>query len=397
MTFIIRDVGGALSLSENLVLPRGVAVGADTQGVPTLLGASVEEIQLDAQGGDETARIQAALDTGANVRLGPGTFLVSAALQVGLSTPVQRLCGSGQTATRLYMTASGPTAVIQLRNYGCTVESLWIDNPGGVIGILAAVTPGGSSQITGITIRDVRFDDADIPVQLENPVHCLVEDVYAVDVPNYGIYVTATAADCAGLMLRNVTVAGLPGAGLVGVRVNNVSAVSVQGVVARVFRQHGVWISGGAGHSLAGVRTVECAAGVTIQGTGAVSLEGAEVVGVPASATVTHTKGIHVDAAKDVAVHGCRVVKMPEPVRVTGSENVVIGAVRSDTSGTTIANPHLLVSASPGVFVTSFRITNPAVPPAFEVDVAAAGSRVLFGPHNFTPARINSGGNFAAL
>ena len=396
MTFIIRDVGGALSLSENLVLPRGVAVGADTQGVPTLLGASVEEIQLDAQGGDETARIQAALDTGANVRLGPGTFLVSAALQVGLAAPVQRLSGSGQTATRLYMTASGPAAVVQLRNYGCSVESLWIDNPGGVIGILAAVTPGGGSQITGITIRGVRFDDADIPIQLENPVHCLIEDVHALDVPNYGVYVTATAAGCEGLTLRNVTVRGLTG--LVGVRVANVSAVSMEGVVARVFGQHGVWISGGAGHHLAGVRTQECGAGITIQSTGAVSLQGAEVVGVPGSGTVpTQTKGIHVDASKDVAVHGCRVVKMPEAVRVTGSENVVVGAVRSDTSGTAIATPHLLVSASPGVFVTSFRIVNPGVPPAFEVDVAGAGSRVLFGPHNFTAARINSGGNFAAL
>jgi hypothetical protein len=396
MTFIIRDVTGGVSLSENLVLPRGVAVGADTQGVPTLLGASVEEIQLDAQGGDETARIQAALDTGANVRLGPGTFLVSAALQVGLAAPVQQLAGSGQTATRLYMTASAPVAVIQLRNYGCTVESLYIDNPGNVIGILAAVTPGGASQITGITIRDVRFDFADLPIQVENPVHCLIEDVYMNAVPNYGVYVTATAAGCEGLTMRNVVVRG--GTCLVGVRVNNVSAVAMESVLASRCTQHGVWISGGAGHHLAGVRVVECGAGITIQNTGAASLEAAEVVGVPGSGLVpTQTKGIHVDASKDVAVHACRVVKMPEAVRVTGSENVVIGAVRSDTSGTTIANPHLLVSASPGVFVTSFRVVNPAVPPAFEVDVAGAGSRVLFGPHNFTPARINSGGNFAAL
>jgi hypothetical protein len=31
------------------------------------------------------------------------------------------------------------------------------------------------------------------------------------------------------------------------------------------------------------------------------------------------------------------------------------------------------------------------------VDVSAAGGRVLFAQHNFDPARINSGGNFAAV
>jgi hypothetical protein len=44
------------------------------------------------------------------------------------------------------------------------------------------------------------------------------------------------------------------------------------------------------------------------------------------------------------------------------------------------------------VFVTGMRVVGSGT-----VDVSAAGSRVLFGPNNFAPGSIVSGGNFAAL
>ncbi|HEX2205973.1 MAG TPA: right-handed parallel beta-helix repeat-containing protein [Longimicrobium sp.] len=396
MTFVIREAGG-VRFTEKLVLGAGLSVGPTAEGAPELVSGRAGEIQLAPTGLDDTKQIQDALARGVDVRLGAGTFTVSATITVGSGGAAQRLIGAGPGATRLLMNATAPGVVVRLAASRCGVESLWIDNPGNIIGVLAAITPGGSAKITGIVLRDLRMTDADLPVQLENPVTCAIENLHATGVSNYGIYVNATATECTGVTVRNVTFEGLAGVGLVGVYLGGVSATACEGVVARQFTQHGVWVNGGSGHHLAGIRAVECGAGVTVQNASAATLEGADVLGVPGSALITQTRGIQVTGAKDVAVHGCRVTKMPEPVRIASSENVVVGAVRSDTSGTTIANPHLAVTASPGVFVTSFRIVNPAVPPAFEVDVAGAGSRVLFGPHNFAAGRINSGGFFAAL
>jgi hypothetical protein len=62
------------------------------------------------------------------------------------------------------------------------------------------------------------------------------------------------------------------------------------------------------------------------------------------------------------------------------------------------AGTHVQVtSGATEVVLTAIHRASTGAPPPYEVDVSGAGGRVVFIQHNFDPARINSGGNFAAL
>jgi hypothetical protein len=67
-------------------------------------------------------------------------------------------------------------------------------------------------------------------------------------------------------------------------------------------------------------------------------------------------------------------------------------------AGLAAAPPHVVVDGgSTQVMLTGVYRVNPTVPPTYEVDVAAAGGRVLFAQHNFNAGRVNTGGNFTEL
>jgi hypothetical protein len=74
----------------------------------------------------------------------------------------------------------------------------------------------------------------------------------------------------------------------------------------------------------------------------------------------------------------------------------------SDNTGTSyfVDQPHVLVdSAATGVFISGFRRVNTDQVGTLtsEANVTGAGSAVLVGYHNFTAAKIISGGKFADI
>ncbi len=96
-------------------------------------------------------------------------------------------------------------------------------------------------------------------------------------------------------------------------------------------------------------------------------------------------------------LNGCSVVRCEETTLVLRNcTAATVSAFLSDRTGQIQAVPPASWwTAAPrgGLGGVS---GNPPVPPQYEVDVSGAGGRVVFIQHNFDPARINSGGNFAS-
>ena len=387
MTFVIREAGG-VRFTEKLVLGTGLSLNPTAEGAPELAGGRAGELLLLPSGKDDTARIQAALNGGTDVRLAPGLFTISSQINVGTTTAGtgQRLLGSGVARTRVELVGF-PSQAIQVRASHSGVEDLTLEANSSVEGIRVAVTTGSLTQTTGVVIRNVRIETVNTGIWLENAVAAVVENVQVTGVAAAGIYAQAIgASDIAGLVIRNVRVECTDG-GPIGVALVGISGASVSGVVVRLATSQGVWVQGGAGVHVSGVRLYDCGIGVSLQNTSGTVVEGVDAV----YPTGLGSRGILVDGSREVTLSSVRVSRYPEPMVVTGSENVVAGALRLDISGGS-PNPHLRVTSSPRVFVTSLTVVSAAVT---QVDVAAAGSRVLFGPTNVT--LVNSGGFYAAL
>jgi hypothetical protein len=195
----------------------------------------------------------------------------------------------------------------------------------------------------------------------------------------YGLY----ARNISRTTLRNVAVYY---ADTTGIHIENGRGVTCESIHVDEGFAYGIYLSGGGGYRLAGVYAVLCQTAVAI--TGATGATAAESLILANCST-----GILVDQSRDVTLNACHMVWPREALVVLSSENVVAGGIRSDTTGTVAGFlRHVRVASSAGVFVTGMQVTGSGT-----VDVSQAGSRVLFGPNNFNPASIVSGGNFAQL
>ena len=412
--FIIREAGGP-RFAATLVIGRGAAVATTPGGLPELVGLRVGETQLLPSGGDDTAALNAALALGDDVRLGPGVFQLSSTLVVGSafeSGPGPRLIGSGVNRTRIRMTATGPAVV--LRGDYSGIESLTLEGPGmsdvdstGIRvgqppavpfptepGLNLDISPIAPRTVTGVTIRDVRVEKAGFGIRLVNAASCTLRGVRVTEIAETGIVseviqdLILPAPPLPGpVILTDVRVEGAN----IGIDLYNSASVTARAVEVRTCQNTGVLMTGGSGHQLGSLRVSQCGAGLVLQGVRATSVDGVAITGC--------TSGVQVSDSKDVSVTGAEVSGANGSLAVSGSENVIVGAFRSDMSSTAGSSPapHLTVTSSAGVFVTSLRVVNPSTTPVYEVNVAQAGGRVLFGPHNVTASRINSGGNFAQL
>ena len=373
--FIIREADGVRA-ANSLVLGRGVPLSTTAGGLPELVTTRVGETQLMPSGGDDTQAIRDALATGLDVRLGPGTFTLTDTITLGAGGKGQRLLGSGTTRTQINLTTPGIPAIDIVSGHS-GVESLRV---GGFyssgIGI-RAVHPSLSAG--PVMIRDLTIGPFQTGIHLENVAGCEVDGVSISLVQMYGIYTRGLARGT----IRNVVVGY---ADNTAIHVESGTEVSCESIQVDEAFSHGIYVSGGRTHRLAGVRAVACETAVAIVGTTG------ETVCESMFAVNGYT-GFLVEQARDVSLAGCTALGIRDSLVIRNSENVVAGAIRSDKSVTTFPSPtHIVVNNSPGVFVTGMRVTGSAT-----VDVSQAGSRVLFGPNNFNPASIVSGGNFAQL
>jgi hypothetical protein len=366
--FIIRGPTG-IREAETLVLGPGATIRDTAGGLPELLGTRVGEVQLLPSGGDDTAQIAAALLSGNQVRLGPGTFLVSATLLVASGS----LSGSGTGATVIQSSHAG--TVLSIGSSGAQnpgVEQLTIRGPGETVVGSRGIFTGG-----GVFVRDIRVEALRTGITLSGG-NVSVENVFVGGV-GAGVQVQGS-----GSVVNNLAVQGAANTALsVTGEACTLSGIRIESCLAA-----GISI-GGKSNSLAGARVISCGNSITITGQG---------VAVDATTVQGCTRGILVSAAQRVVLDGVSVLNTPNPLAISNSQAVTANSFYSDLRQTSVNAPHVVVTASPLVTLVSFLRTNPtAVVLTFEADVSAAGGRVVFIQHNLDTTKVNSGGNFAAL
>jgi hypothetical protein len=383
--FLIRE-GNGVREADTLVLGTGMLVGETAGGLPELLGVAGGEIVLQPSGGNDTQAVRDALATGRDVRLGPGTFTIGSITLgsgSGSTEKGQWLIGSGVNRTRVNQIGGGEG--IEVLASHCGIEGLLLSGTGynngqtGLLAVFAAPSPPRGN----LTIRNVRFEQMRRAIRLENVSVCTIEDVSVYRTAYEGIYARGVSRG----VLRNVDVSGADA--YAGIYFESCADIVCELVLIQDCDGHSIHLYGGSGYRLSTVRVQGADSSyprVLINGNAA----GVVVDSLDVSTEYT---AISVSQARDVTLNSCRVSGGFYSLVISGSENVVVGAFRSEFT----MGRHLAVTNSAGVFVTGMRVVNSATPPTYEVDVSGAGSRVLFGPHNLTPARINSGGNFAAL
>jgi hypothetical protein len=176
-----------------------------------------------------------------------------------------------------------------------------------------------------------------------------------------------------------------------GIDVTGSNGVSFTGITVRDCTT-GMRVSGCSPLALQAVRISDCEEALVLMST-----RGAEIAGVY---LFQCTLGIRVENSLAVMLNGCSVVRCDEATLILRNcTAATVSGFLSDRTGQIQAvPPHVLVDGgSTQVVLSGVQRVNPPVPPQYEVDVSGAGGRVLFIQHNFDPARINSGGNFAAL
>lgn len=367
--FIIRGPTG-IREAETLVLGPGASFRDTAGGLPELLGTRVGEVQLLPSGGDDTAAIAAALASGSPVRLGPGTFLVSATLLVASGS----LSGCGPGVTTIQASHAG--TVLNVGSGGAQnpgVEQLTIRGPGESVVGSRGILAGGSN----VSVRDVRVEFVRTGMTLSGG-YATAENVFIGGVGS-GLQLQGS-----GNSVRDLSVQGAANTAVsVTGEANSLGGLRIESCLAT-----GISI-GGKSNSLAGARVVSCGSSITITGQG---------VAVDATTVQGCTRGILVSAGQRVVLDGVSVLNTPNPLAITNAQAVTATAFYSDLRQTTVDAPHVLVTASSLVTLVSFLRTNPtAVVLTYEADVAAAGGRVVFIQHNLDTAKVNSGGNFVAL
>ncbi|HEX2203099.1 MAG TPA: right-handed parallel beta-helix repeat-containing protein [Longimicrobium sp.] len=361
--FIIRTGEGPARFSGVLVVGRGMRVAETADGLPELVGVQ-DDVVLEPSGGDDAAALNAALERHRRVRLAAGTFLLGATVTVPGG---RRLAGDGPGRTVLQ--ADHAANVLTLSGTGAeqtTVEGMTIDGatsrPIGQTGI--AVVAGSS---TALTLRDLAVDDCG----------------------GHGVHVQSASR----ALVSNLTVARSRGVGLL---VSGTQAVC-EGVQVLESESHGIQVVGVWLSRLSALRVFACQFGIEVQNASRTVIENAQVREAE--------QGIVLSASSQVVLNAC-LTEMSYRVGLWisgGAGHVVNGFVSDQSQLSSTFYTHVRVTelpydpASEIVFMGCRKVNWHNGAPDYEVDVSTAGARVVFIQHNFDPARINSGGNFASL
>lgn len=361
--FLIRE-GDGVRPAGTLVLGRGLLLSRTAGGQTELSGT--DDVVLRPSGGDDAAALQQALDTGRRVRLAAGTFRLAATVTV----PRGRwLTGGGPGRTVLQATHPGTVVAV---GGGTAAPATAVE---GVT--IVGVTPSSAGQ-TGIEVGAGPWEGLTF------------RDLEVKGCGRYGVYVQQATQ----VLVSNLSVQG---AGQTGLYLNQVTQAACDAVRVSGSNHRGVFVLGGSGQRISALRVEGCARGIEIETASGVVLDGAELTG--------NVSAVVLDFSRDVVLNACRAINASDPALViySGGNHVVNGFV-SDRSTAAPASPdaHVWV-ASPsgpatGITLIGCRKVNAAgALPTYEVDVSAAGGRVVFIQHDFDPARINSGGWFASL
>jgi hypothetical protein len=379
MDILIREADG-IRRAGALMIGQGVPLGTTAGGIPELLpGPPFAEAQLMPSGGDDTGAILAALASSRRVRLGPGTFKMSFIIQVGTG---QSIVGCGPERTTIQITTDTQPAFFQLSGNGAAIEELTLR------GSLNATFDNGilSTSATNVRLRGLHLRDFGTGIRL-GPVNRLEISRVSVERTMNSIFVE----DSQQVVIQDVYIDGNFGNGIIlesieGLRCAGVTLLQCQGSSL---------VASGSGLMLQAIHLIQCEDCLTI-----LNSRGVEISAVHAVEGTPYTPYVTIAGSTGATVSGCSILRgRNTALNIYNCTAVTVSGFHSDLTGNSAATaPHVVVGGgSTEVTISGLRVVNPATPPQYEVDVAAAGGRVLFAGHNFNPARINSGGNFAPL
>ena len=336
-----------------------------------MLGAT----ELHTSGGDDTARIQMALqEPNANVKLGPGVFQVSAPIQI---PSLSKIMGYGIDSTTIVSSYPGPVFVMAGSNM--EVSEMTLMGPGaGVSGSMGFVGGGDDLNIHGVKMqnmsRGIVLNGSDISIQ---NVTIRQVGVAGIEMTN-GNGVTVTDVDVDGIQGTALSFDFITALTCTGIR----AAGCTTGIY--VTTSHGVFIGGS--------RMLNGGNGVTIHFSSLVELSGVEAAGC--------SSGFLVENCAAVSLNGCGTVHgQGNSITIRGGSFNGSGiAVTGYYAEMSYSGTPFVVVDGGAVGVTIISIHHRGInTSAYDVDVSAAGGRVVFIQHQFAANRINSGGNFASL
>jgi hypothetical protein len=379
MDILIREAGG-IRRAGALVIGRGVPLATTAGGLPELLERPpFGEAQLMPSGGDDTGAILAALASSRRVRLGPGTFHTSFIIPVGTG---QSIVGCGPERTTVQVTTNYNPAFFQISGSGAAIEELTLRGSLNVMfdyGIYS--TSAANVRLHGLHLRDFGTGIS-------------LDAVNRLEISRVSVERTTTpivVSDSQQVVIREVEIDGNFGDGIV---LDSIEGLRCVGVTLLQCQMGSLYASG-SGLVLQTIRLIGCAEGLRVD-----SSRGVEVSGVHATDDTSVGPFVAISNTTGVQVSGCSVLRGSTPALwLQNCTAVTVSGFHSDmTAAIGAAPPHVVVGGgSTQVMISGIRVVNPATPPQYEVDVSGAGGRVLFAQHNFDPARISSGGNFAAV
>ena len=345
---LIFQKGTSSQRSQTLVIGSGLNLDQTTDGLPQLsAGSSASgEVVIQPSGGDDTSAIQAAVWPNARVTLAPGTFTISAIidLAVGMS-----LRGSGMDKTIVNKgDFNGPAFRLGDQVQYAAIENLRIVGPGIGVGVGNKGIQAARSQNGLVIARRFSF-----------------RNLYIKDLIDYGMHLK----NCAQVEIDNVIFENIA---------NN--PVHYEGSVS------------GAGEARIGtVRAFTCSAPIYINGVSAVALIACEAESCSGSFRLNNTFNCTLLACAS------RKCATNPALRIGGSSYTIVDSFLSDNTGGPADPLHLLVDTnSHGVQINGFAIGNSGTP-TWEADVSTASGPVLVGSHSFTAGRIISSNKFGDL
>ena len=385
--FIIRE-GGGTRFANSLVLGRGVHLNTAAGGVPELSGGAGE---LLPSGRDDTQPIREALsDAGSSVRLGPGTFKVSGSLVMQAGVSIR-----GRAAGSTVVAASHAGPVFEVAGDDVRIEDLTVQGPGlsvaGSVGVASAV---------------VAPDPEDLPYPVS--VARLRLSGLAVRHLAKGFSLVGTTMEIRGCALeslgsgleilgdRGITLADTSFTSITGLPMffGNIQALTCTGLTA-ISCGGVIYVSSCYGIALRSIHALNCGGGVTVNYTSIAELSAVSLAGCGG--------GFLIENGASVTLNGCGTVHgQSNPITVRGGSfggfgTVVNGFYAEMTGGGAPVPPLVRVDGGArGVLFNGIHHRGSGGG-GIDVDVASAGGRVLFIQHDFDPARVNSGGNFAQL
>ncbi|HEU4557436.1 MAG TPA: hypothetical protein VFS20_06280 [Longimicrobium sp.] len=373
MDILIREAGG-IRRAGALVIGRGVPLATTAGGLPELESVVVGETQLRPSGGDDTQAIRDALTRASRVRLGPGVFTLSDTLVLGAG---QELAGCGPSRTTLRMPVKNGDALVSLSGAN-VLEGMTLAGPGWSTQFVAGVKSGAG---TGLRLRQLRIEEVERGISLTGVERVEISGITTGRISTVGIMVISGKQ----VAIENADV-GSDVALTRGLLLSEVETLRCESVVVRYCEQ-GI-VADGSALAFRAVRVADCDMAISVRGSG-VEVSGALVA--------DSNTGFRLLECTGAALDGCVSLRgMGSTLTLSNCRGVAVSGLRSDMTGAAAgAPPHVAVSGSTQVMITAVHRINPATPPQYEVDVSAAGGRVLFIQHDFDSDRIRSGGNFA--